>query len=68
MAGQESDDARKLTAVKFSRLARRGLLLGLDLAQVTVIEVGLATSGDAPEGETVSWTLIVCSGPGAFRR
>ncbi len=42
MAGQESDDARRLMAVKFSRLARRGLLLGLDLAQVIVLGFALA--------------------------
>jgi hypothetical protein len=43
MAGQESDGGRKLMAVKFSRLARRGLLLGLDLAQVSVLGVGAGT-------------------------
>ena len=43
MAGRESDDGRQLTAVKFSRLARRGLLLGLSLAQVIVLGVGAST-------------------------
>lgn len=43
MAGQESDGGRKLMAVKFSRLARRGLLLGLDLAQVIVLGFALTT-------------------------
>ena len=67
MAGQESDDARQLMAVKFSRLARRGLLLGLDLAQVIVLGFALATLVGAlsflPGGlggcEAVMWWLLI---------
>lgn len=42
MADHE-DSGRELGPVKFSRLARRGLLLGLSLPQVIVLGVGAAT-------------------------
>jgi hypothetical protein len=63
MAGQESDDARQLMAVKFSRLARRGLLLGLDLAQVIVLGFALATLVGAlytARGEGLLLAVPVC--------
>ncbi len=40
MGDQHSDDGRQLGPVKFSRLARRRLLLGLSLPQVLVLGVG----------------------------
>ncbi len=40
MGDKHNDDGRQLGPVKFSRLARRGLLLGLSLPQVLVLGVG----------------------------